>query len=292
MSLLALLAGQSAPDPYPAPTPGTLTIQPTYEGSGKTIHPSVLDMGGDFHGYRWYMADTPYPDQDDQYENPSIWASNDRINWVVPEGVTNPLVPRPPYGFNFDTELVWNPETQQMICYWRFDDGLRAATSPNGHDWTVLPNPVTSTAVGGTAVGGASEAIIREGPNDWRMWLMRPSGADMKEWHATDPLGVWTHVRNIDVPNLNPNHGDIIKHQDIYMAVVYSDFDPGPAYPMASLDGITWVTGQQIPGISVYRTTLLPSTVFGYLDVWYSNVSTQRVTYTRLPTSLFQNLLD
>lgn len=287
-ALLAAPAARRAADLWPTPTPGTFNVLPTYDGSGKTIHPSVLDMGWQFGGYRWWMADTPYPDQNYIYENPCIWASNDRINWVVPDGVTNPLAPAPtnPAMFNFDTELVWDPDLRRMICFWRFDDGLWAAWTRDGHNWSVLPQAIT------TGMTGASEAIVREGPGQWKMWLMRPAaGVDLRLWTATDPLGTWTLQQDVSTGVIDPNHGDIIKHRGIYMGVVYSEYAPGPAYPIASTDGVTWATGPVIPGMTVYRTTLLPSTEAGFLDVWYSTLDTQRVTYTRLPESLFLNLL-
>jgi hypothetical protein len=75
---------------------------PTGEASGECTHPSVLDavqiLGKDWNGYRYWMAFTPYPGNDERrfrLENPSIVASHDGEHWQEPEGVRNPLV-RPP----------------------------------------------------------------------------------------------------------------------------------------------------------------------------------------------------
>src|SRR5699024_8293928 len=62
---------------------------PTYEGSGKAVHPSVHAFRIPWNGYRFWMAFTPYPNT--QHENPSIVASGDGVNWVVPSGLTNPI---------------------------------------------------------------------------------------------------------------------------------------------------------------------------------------------------------
>ncbi len=37
------------------------------------------------------MVATPYPGQNAAYENPSIFASNDGVNWSPPKGVSNPI---------------------------------------------------------------------------------------------------------------------------------------------------------------------------------------------------------
>lgn len=75
---------------------------PTVDGSGECTHPSVIDsvsiLGSPWHGYRYWMAFTPYPGNDDRrfrLENPSVVASHDGIEWIVPEGVANPLIPPP-----------------------------------------------------------------------------------------------------------------------------------------------------------------------------------------------------
>ncbi len=71
------------------------------------------------------MGFTPYPNTNDQYENPSIVASNDGVNWVVPTGLVNPIGVQDPDlhlldpGLHLaDTELVYNKATNKLRCYW------------------------------------------------------------------------------------------------------------------------------------------------------------------------------
>jgi len=115
----------------------------TPDGSGATIHPSVVDMGTAWNGYRWWMADTPYAAADNQLENPALWASNNRTSWVVPAGVTNPLVAAPGQlvGFHSDTELVWDADASRLLLFYRLglftgpdvtSIELRALSSTNG----------------------------------------------------------------------------------------------------------------------------------------------------------------
>lgn len=74
-----------------APSPITT---PTYDGSGQTVHPSVLDFGQGiirpghtaWNGYRYWMAMTPYPNSQAIYENPSLLCSHDGLTWTEPPG--------------------------------------------------------------------------------------------------------------------------------------------------------------------------------------------------------------
>lgn len=284
-----------SPADYPLPASGTLTSIPTYEGSGKTIHPSVVDMGGKLSGYRWWLADTPYPYEQDTYENPSIWASNDRINWTVPAGVTNPLTDDPDGpgspGFNSDTELIWDADHNRLVVYWR--DYIptrtpqmyyRAATSPNGNDWTLLPSPVTEMS---PDAAWLSPAIWRSAPGEWRMWCFGGPTKPAQMWTAPTSLGPWSLAGDCTIAANDEWHGDIIGHNGVWFGI----FSTRPiTYPMVSSDGLVWTVGPAL-AFGSYRPTLLPSTQPGELDVWSSDYATQRVTYRRLPETIWTDLL-
>ena len=50
---------------------------PTSDNFRQAIHPDViyLDKGFGLNNHRFWMACTPYPNQDDRYENPEIFSS-------------------------------------------------------------------------------------------------------------------------------------------------------------------------------------------------------------------------
>ena len=157
----------------------TPCVIPTPDGVGAAIHPSVVDMGSRWCGYRWWMVNTPYTNNDNDIENPCIFASNDRRTWFVPPGLTNPLAPNPgdPW-FHSDTELVWDPDTRRLVMFYRRSATgvavhLRAMSSLDGVKWTdhgtILELPPHGPR--------ASPAIWRAGPGDWRMWVLVPSVA-------------------------------------------------------------------------------------------------------------------
>ena len=118
---------------------------PTYEGTDQPTHPSVVRFDQPWNGYTYWMAMTPYPFNNGALENPSIVASNDGINWVVPQGVTNPLIDTPSKGHNCDVDLVYVPNTDELRMYYVDADDIissriKMIRTTDGVNWSV---PVT-----------------------------------------------------------------------------------------------------------------------------------------------------
>ena len=83
---------------------------PTYDGSGQTTHPDVVYVPGGFGTGNWsyWMVATPYTFDNYAVENPSLYVSNDGTHWVVPNGVTNPIVPVSDNSyFNADPDMLY-----------------------------------------------------------------------------------------------------------------------------------------------------------------------------------------
>lgn len=263
-------------------------------GSGlvATIHPSVVDLGRPLGGYRWWMANTPYPGQQDAMENPCIYASNDRINWYPPAGLTNPIEPWPGAGWNADTDLVWDPDAGRLVCIWLYGDSAFAKWSTDGVHWSAK---VTLTTVREDP-WFRSPAIVRVGAGDWRLYQMSTTGgAGMLIYRAPSPLGPWS-VWQVTTGGGSPDHADVLRYSDdLWLAIARAT--TGGGYTGRSADGIAWTWGGLWPsGGAVlptpYRPTLTPSTKAGWIDVWYSGYSASLpggcgTAYTRLPVSSF-----
>ena len=278
----------------------------TPDGSGATIHPSVVDMGTPWNGYRYWLADTPYAAADNQLENPALWASNNRTSWVVPAGVTNPLVAAPGQlvGFHSDTELAWDADAGRMVMFYRLalfsgaevsSIELRALSSTNGSTWTnhgkVADLPLTG--------GRLSPAVVRVGANQWRMWLW--GGADNAATRtATSPLGPWSASTPLTLGggNLLGWHGDVIRVGSTY-CMAYSSNSLVDMLVATSADGIAW-TAPATPAVvtrsttrwdrTIYRPTLVNGPEPGFISVWYSSVSVpspggHAIGFTRIPIS-------
>jgi hypothetical protein len=68
-------------------------VTPTYDGSYQAVHPKVLYFpdGWGSGSYRYWMAMTPYTDTHDAFENPSILVSNNGREFIIPNGLVNPI---------------------------------------------------------------------------------------------------------------------------------------------------------------------------------------------------------
>lgn len=277
---------------------------PTPDGSGATIHPSVVDMGTAWSGYRWWMANTPYPGRNDDEENPCIYGSNDRRTWEVPVGLNNPLDGNPgdPW-FHSDPELAWDPDAGRMVViYRRSAEGdnieFRAFSSPDGVAWTnhgiihQLSVPVYGSR--------ASPSIWRVSAAEWRMWLW--ASGDTAMFTASDPLGPWTKVGTCGFTGW---HGDVIWYGGRWITIYSTTGTSGIIKVASSADGLTWVQGDEIMAsdtgggwdTQLYRPTIIPAPESGYLDCWYSAFGPTAIVpggcgtdYVRLPQTLWPSI--
>lgn len=148
----------------------------TYDGSGETTHPDVIYIKESFQGYKFWMVNTPYPALNDDFENPSIWCSNDGETWVIPDGLTNPIVPAPSNpAFHSDPCMVY--AGGKLWVYYRQNTGvganssIRVITSSDGVTWGEW------VEIGSFAVGVASPQIhYEETTGEFWLWYVRHNG--------------------------------------------------------------------------------------------------------------------
>lgn len=145
-----------------------LLTTPTYDGSGQAVHPSTIYIPGGFGGYKYWMGMTPYPSGNDDYENPSLLASNDGITWVVPDGITNPLAPKPSQH-NSDTCLVFNTDTNTLYLYYN-----ETATGATTYRFAITEDPlsIAPKVTCSFPVEPMSEQVIYNGPSDWECYYV------------------------------------------------------------------------------------------------------------------------
>lgn len=89
----------------------SIIILPIYDGQGQSIHPSVLNLGGAWQGYQYYLGDTPYTFANVATERVSLFASNDGVNWVVPTNFPNPIKA----NSNADPDIFYEGGTMYMV---------------------------------------------------------------------------------------------------------------------------------------------------------------------------------
>ncbi|WP_017257592.1 hypothetical protein [Pedobacter arcticus] len=109
ISLMATAEGRVLPD-------GSANIRQLTD-VGWT-HPSVMYFENGWNNYKYWMAITPYPSTINEFENPTIFCSNNGKDWKEPLGILNPIEKAPVNpGYNSDVNLFF--ENGVMYCFWR-----------------------------------------------------------------------------------------------------------------------------------------------------------------------------
>ena len=199
---------------------------PTYERSWQATHPSVLYFKERFNGYKYWMANTPYPYHNDDFENPCIVASVDGINWTTPTGLSNPIdIPTSEQIENkyhmSDCELVF--ANGKLECWYRLNvngglDQILRKTSVDGITWSEREVVLDKATVGFYCL---SPSLIYE-DGKYKMWYV---GAQYQIYYIesiSGESGTWTQpvivTRNYATSpvttDMQPWHMDVIKDFD------------------------------------------------------------------------------
>lgn len=142
---------------------------PTYDGTGKLTHPSVLYFGDGWNGHKFWMAMTPLDST--EVENPSIVVSDDGEEWFEPTGITNPLDFPDEDNYMSDPELVYIREGNKLRCYYRENvregnNRLFFKESSDGVNWGEREECTFETYR-----DPLSPSIIQMSSSRWLMWV-------------------------------------------------------------------------------------------------------------------------
>lgn len=289
----------SAAIPYTMPTVApynvpVANVTPTYDGSGQSVHPSVIDFAqnglGTWNGYRYWMAHTPYQSGNDDYENPAILVSQNGYYWRKPPGLTrDPVYPMPVTGFSSDTHLVYDPDADEIVLAHRttldsVNHTVYGNRSPDGITWPEQPTVSLSPQVEGQPV---SPAICRVAENDWRMFALARDTRNLRMWTADTPNGPWAGP--IETAGASSADGFWGWHLDVQYigGVFYATIDRGPLYlgnpdgltAATSLDGLSWQRGSSSfmtkaasgwDDAQLYRACIQPHENGTHFRLWYS----------------------
>lgn len=116
------------PNPYPDKT-------------NAPVHTSIVKSPTTFNGYKFWMAYTPYPNANSDYENPCVVATNDFDSFVEP--ATNPIVGKPTIGYNSDTHLVFSPDYNRLYLLYRSRGDLNRLKIMHTEDGVSWSEPIT-----------------------------------------------------------------------------------------------------------------------------------------------------
>lgn len=275
---------------------------PTFDGNPSVTHPDVVYVESGIHGWKYWMAYTPYPD--DPRENPHVAVSNDGVTWQTPEGGSVPAVPfsevtEAGNNYNSDTDLVLLQDGITLRMHYRLAGGglerLRFRESSDGITWG---NFVEFLTAPGSPSRLLSPAIIIEPDGSWVMWTVNNNHNPRRIERRTSSDGIaWNEPTTAVIPawhaNTQPWHVDIIRgtRGRYYMLLNTrsgSSNNPHRMTWLESDDGLTWSgpedyvipTGQSDPPSPYafeswwhYRGCLLLTDSYPpRFDVWYTGI--------------------
>lgn len=231
-----------------------LHIPTTYK-SPQATHPSLVSFKKRWHGFKYWLAYTPYEHADSNQENPSIIASNDLVNWVMPKNINNPLdtvYDIHKKNYNSDPDLIYNPTTNNLELIWRTVIGNTSTyylmSSPDGSTWS---DKKAIFSLDRTKIDMYSPAIVLE-DGTYRIWSV---SIDYKvKYIESNDLINWSKPQEIDVrlpENVYPWHIDAQKIDGQYHLLINGFKKQGPN-----------LAKQRYNGSSLYLTTSLDNKVY------------------------------
>jgi hypothetical protein len=264
----------------------------TYEHSGQVVHPDVTPEGPD--GHLLWMAITPYPGGNSEFENPSIYQSLNGHIWRAPMGVVNPVARPQPAAYLSDPDMVFDHTTHKLWLYYREvasgQNIIHLKRSLTGGQWD---SAVTVVAAPNHQI--ISPAVVRSAPDaPWQMWSVNSQAQGCTARSTTverRTSGDGVHWGNPVTTDL-AQPGQVIWHIDVqwiparseYWAL-YNTYPSGNScatnalYLARSTDGSHWQTYTApvvMAGINaafqdiVYRSTFYTNAAADSVHLWVS----------------------
>jgi hypothetical protein len=269
----------------------------TYDGSRQVVHPDIAHFPGGWNGHEYWTAITPYPYSNRDYENPSLFTSEDGERWSVPAGITNPLS-RTQRGHLSDPDVIYNAERRELWMYFReavfkrdrhVGDRVVLTMSSDGVHWS------TPGLVFGASRRYLLSPSVTIGPDDtWRVWTVDAgrngcSATSTRVMLRRSADGMqWTRRRRAALEQPD----QVIWHIEVqYVPARREYWAIFAAYPRTasctstqlylatSLDGETWTTYPTpllargaIPefAANVYRSTFVYDEAADAVTFWFS----------------------
>lgn len=251
-----------------------IPIDTPYGINDKVVHPYIAEIKGGFRGYRYIMCITPYTAESN--ENPVIYGANDFKNWEMLTGFEQPLALPEPNRFLSDNGLCYNPNTGELVCYWRNSEQLTSEDSVlyyrstrDGIKWTeakvMLSADPSSLHISPSVVFNPIDGLFH-------LWAIE-GGGTLRHYTASDLDDNWTQVSSQLLAGLW--HCEAKWVGDKYMLLVNVSGTRSNFYFAISSDGNTWTEGADMltpDPDHVYKASFLPKIVGETIafDVFYT----------------------
>jgi len=237
-------------------------ITPTYDGSGKAIHPSIVYNANKWNGFKYWLGITPFPNENSTYENPSILVSNDGLIWDVPIGLTNPIAATPVGGYNSDVELFFSSDNVTLYCLYReiigSNEKIWIKSSIDGTTWS-SPTLILS---GSSLTNYISPSVVWNGIK-YNMWVNdSASGQGLSVYESIDPISGWTLKSRCAFTG-----SEVLSHLDV-------NYEDGCYYIFGmSGDKTKNICGVSIDGVSFVAKIIINASISGWDQLLYRSTA-------------------
>lgn len=209
------------------------------------VHPSIEYFEEAWNGYHYWMVYTPYPAA--AQENPSIAASNDKLNWYAPAGLTNPLDGPPVTGWYADPWMVYDSAHDELRIYWYWFGAEGQIYTMNSSDGITWSGPTEITMAGDSGTRSTPQVI--ELPNGtFVMISMDQTNTQICKRYSSDGITFGAPIIGTTTGSLPTGlsffHGDFAYNadRDAYVGLVHlrnltSSIYTEPCVFVYSIDG-------------------------------------------------------
>lgn len=208
----------------------------TFDGSNSTTHPYIVYFEKPFNNHQYYMAHTPYNNQNIELENPSLCVSNDGIIFNKPKGIKDPLLPiikhtkgQPALYYN-DNFILY--EQDQLQIWYRYTEEDKTKKPPK------LKNQIFRIVSKDGANFSEPELML----DDDGIWYLSPSiikidglyymyyfDKDLKFYaKISQNLKKWSEPHQVAVEGFSGNfwHGEVkIVGKELYLLFISRNYE-------------------------------------------------------------------
>ncbi len=220
---------------------------PSYDGSNETTHPNVIKVNNS--KYKYWITLTPWPNNNNLYENPSILASHDGITWENPPEIINPISGIPknkgdyysdPYLYYDENKFTliyrYNPYIYNKTISKTENNLILYKTSLDGYKWS------NSKVLLDDGIEAYMSPSITINNDIKRIYYVN---YDKNIYYKELNNSKWTEEKLLNVEGLNTKiwHAEMKTINNIYILLMFAD---DKLYIASSKDGKSFNNSKEI----------------------------------------------
>lgn len=228
-----------------------LNVETYLAGKNQVTHPSVYTFDEPWHGYKYWMAYSPYPEANGEEENPCVAVSNDLYKWEAPKFLANPIADNEDTGCDElkDPHILYRDDLDRLEIWYL---GRISQNLGGDNDSLLIMRKYSADGVNWSDYEVMSEmkslsptVIWDEGK--YKMWSIGYGLFDsdgMVFYSESNDGKLWSNPVNCSVGGKKENidiwHGSVTKSDGIYHMSFIDNSDKQEVLYCTSADGISF----------------------------------------------------